>query len=373
MKENKTNIKIIASEKNWIEGEAIQQLNNTAKLEGMLKVVGLPDLHPGRGNPVGAVFVIEDKIYPYLVGNDVGCGMGFWQTNLKRKKIKLDKWVKKLEGLESQWKGDTDLWLKEFDLQSSSFDYSLGTVGGGNHFAELQLVEKVKDREAFGAMKLEKDALFLLVHSGSRGLGEKLLRTHVDRYEARGLEVDSEDCDEYIKGHNYAVNWAVSNRALIAHRFLSMLSSEGRQILDSCHNSVTPVTFASKDYWLHRKGAAPSDNGPLIIPGSRGTFSYLVHPCGGQEDNAYSLAHGAGRKWKRSDAKDRLRRRFNKESLSQTEFGGRVICEDKNLLYEEAPQAYKNVDIVISDMVDAGLIRVIATLKPLITYKTRVK
>ena len=117
-----------------------------------------------------------------------------------------------------------------------------------------------------------------------------------------------------------------------------------------------------------------------MIPGSRGTFSYLVEPIGEQKNNAYSLAHGAGRKWKRmalarhatlSEAKSHLSHKFKVEDLRQTALGSRVICEDKDLLYEEAPQAYKNIDVVIQDMLDAGLIRVIAIFRPVITYKTR--
>ena len=108
-----------------------------------------------------------------------------------------------------------------------------------------------------------------------------------------------------------------------------------------------------------------------MIPGSRGTYSYLVQPTREQTENAYSLAHGAGRKWKRSEAKGNLSRRYRVEDLTKTNLGSRVICEDKNLLYEEAPQAYKNIDIVIQDMVDEGLINVIAIYRPVITYKKR--
>ena len=93
----------MASDKNWIEGPAVDQLKNTAKLEGMVRAVGMPDLHPGRGNPIGAVFCSKNIIYPYLVGGDIGCGMGLWQTDIKTRKIKRDKWVKKLHGLDSPW------------------------------------------------------------------------------------------------------------------------------------------------------------------------------------------------------------------------------------------------------------------------------
>src|SRR5262245_2903216 len=123
--------------------------------------------------------------------------------------------------------------------------------------------------------------------------------------------------------------------------------------------------------WLHRKGAAPSDHGPLVIPGSRGTFSYLVQPTGDGESHAWSLAHGAGRKWTRSDSRARVRERFRPMQLVQTGLGSRVICGDRDLLYEEAPPAYKDIEQVIEDLVEAGLIQVIATLRPLLTYKTR--
>jgi release factor H-coupled RctB family protein len=136
-------------------------------------------------------------------------------------------------------------------------------------------------------------------------------------------------------------------------------------MIDVCHNSVEPV---GKE-WLHRKGAAPSTQGPVVIPGSRGAFSYVVMPKEPNERSAFSLAHGAGRKWSRSDSRARLEKRFSAKDLTRTELGSRVICEDRELLYEEAPQAYKNITIVIEDLVNAGLMDVIAILKPLVTYK----
>jgi release factor H-coupled RctB family protein len=92
---------------------------------------------------------------------------------------------------------------------------------------------------------------------------------------------------------------------------------------------------------------------------------------GDGESHAWSLAHGAGRKWARSEARLRMRERFSVPELAQTGFGGRVICEERDLLYEEAPAAYKNIEAVVQDLVDAGLVSVIATFRPLLTYKTR--
>jgi len=123
--------------------------------------------------------------------------------------------------------------------------------------------------------------------------------------------------------------------------------------------------------WIHRKGAAPSTSGALVIPGSRGAFSYLVRPVEPGERSCYSLAHGAGRKWTRTDSRARLAKRFTVKDLARTELGSHVICEDRELLYEEAPQAYKNISVVIEDLAAEGLIQVVAILRPVVTYKVR--
>lgn len=107
----------------------------------------------------------------------------------------------------------------------------------------------------------------------------------------------------------------------------------------------------------------------VIIPGSRGDFSYLVLPHA-SEVSLNSLAHGAGRKWMRTECKGRLSHRYTPLQLSRTALGSRVICANKQLIYEEAPQSYKSIETVIESMVGAGLIEVIARLRPLLTYKT---
>jgi len=135
--------------------------------------------------------------------------------------------------------------------------------------------------------------------------------------------------------------------------------------LDICHNSV----LAKEGRYLHRKGAAPSDQGLVIIPGSRGSLSYLVKPVGNFASAGHSLAHGAGRKWKRSEAMGKLSNRYKAQDLKTTALGSRVICEDKALLFEEAPEAYKDIHQVILDLEGFGLIKQVATFRPLITFK----
>ena len=175
-------VKVISSSKNWIDSTAINQLCSVKKLDGMRHVVGLPDLHPGKSTPIGAVFISDSYVYPHLVGNDIGCGMSFWQTNLKSNKINLGKWTKNITGLENTWEGDPHEWLSQYNITQADFNYSLGSIGGGNHFAELQKLEEVVDNETFTSMHLSADHLYLLVHSGSRGLGEQILQNHISKY-----------------------------------------------------------------------------------------------------------------------------------------------------------------------------------------------
>ncbi len=366
-------VRLIASDTSWIEGEAIRQLNSTSALSGMQIGVGLPDLHPGRGTPIGAAFFSTGLFYPYIAGNDVGCGIGLWQTSLKTAKVKRDKWAKKLADFHLPWEGDIHAWLRNCGLSESAHGPMLGTIGSGNHFAELQRVERVHCQESFTDLGLNKNNLMLLVHSGSRGIGEALLRSHTDQYGAKGLEADSKHGQAYLAQHDFAVKWARCNRSLIARRFMEKLRADSEPVLDICHNSIEMKELGDKTGWLHRKGAAQSDRGAVVIPGSRGELSYLVQPTGDQDATLSSLPHGAGRKWNRKSCKGRLKMKWSPDSLTHTPLGSVVICDDNDLLYEEAPQAYKNIETVIHDVESAGLIKVIASLRPLITYKRRSK
>jgi release factor H-coupled RctB family protein len=166
------------------------------------------------------------------------------------------------------------------------------------------------------------------------------------------------------------MRWAHANRALIAQRILGLIDADGVEISDHPHNFVESATIGGVKGLIHRKGAAPADRGITVIPGSRGSLTYVVQPIPA-EASLNSVAHGAGRKWARGECKERLRDRYSVRSLTRTLLGGLVICEDKDLLFEEAPMAYKNIDNVINEMKDAGLVRVIAALKPVITYKVR--
>jgi len=366
-----TNVRLFASAKSWIEGEALRQLYATSKLEGMRLAVGFPDLHPGKGGAVGAAFVAEGLIYPCLIGGDIGCGMALFKIDLVRRDVKLDRWAQVPFDLEHVWTNEIHEVLAMEELESTDFDNSVGTLGGGNHFAELQAVEEVLDAREFKKLGLGKQQLVVLVHSGSRGLGESVLRDYVAEHQTSGSDTESFAASAYLQGAELAVRWAKVNRKLLAERFAQALGAEAEPLWDGCHNSITPQELEGETLWVHRKGAVVAEDGAVMIPGSRGSFSYLVKPLGDGVSRAWSLAHGAGRKWARSEARLRMRERFGKEQLVQTSLGSRVICGERELLYEEAPAAYKNIEAVIQDLVDAGLVSVIATFRPLLTYKTR--
>ena len=380
------NVSLIASTDTWIEGLAIQQLIKTSELSGMRSVAGMPDLHPGRGYPIGAAFFTTNKIYPALVGNDIGCGMSLWQTSAKVSKVNLDKLAKKFEHVEQpldeSWSEIIKNRKTDKGITTDNYDRALGTIGGGNHFAEFQAIDEVYDQIALDELGLNKKHLQLLVHSGSRGLGQSILVEHITKHNHDGLVTDTKKNDDngfqdYMAKHDEAVRWAELNRELIAKRFLEAIRANGECALDINHNLVSSKNIDDCDGWLHRKGATPSDKGYVVIPGSRGDYSYLVKPLADRKTNAenlntslFSLAHGAGRKWKRGECHGRLGHKYKREDLYRTALGSRVVCGNKELLYDEAPQAYKKCETVISDMVDAGLIEVIAKLRPVLTFKT---
>ena len=305
------------------------------------------------------------------IGDDIGCGMALFKTDLVRSDATLDRWAEKYFHLEHPWDEEVGHFLAEHDLESTEFDSALGTIGGGNHFAELQAVEEILNPREFRKVGLAQQQLVVLVHSGSRGLGETILRAHVDQRYGDGVEAESFAAAEYLRGHDFIVHWAKANRELIARRFLATLGGKAECLWDGCHNSITRGESDGETVWVHRKGAVAADSDFVVIPGSRGSLSYLVKPTGDGESHAWSLAHGAGRKWARSEARLRMRERFGMHQLVQTPLGGRVICEERDLLYEEAPAAYKNIEAVVQNLVDAGLVSVIATFRPLLTYKTR--
>ena len=264
-------ITIIKNSNTWIEGNAVQQLETTAKLPHIRRAAGMPDLHTGRGYPIGAAFFSVSHFYPALIGNDIGCGMAFWQTDLPAHKSKNTKLAKQLGSIDAPLDDSWDARISEL-LPQPAHRAALGTIGGGNHFAELQAVDTVYAPELLPE-HFNAKCLQLLVHSGSRGLGQAVLRAHVDRFSHAGLPENTPEAAEYLAQHAAALDFARANRRLIAERMLARWNAEGTCLLDVHHNFLQPVRLDGEAGWLHRKGATPSDCGLVLIPGSRGDYS----------------------------------------------------------------------------------------------------
>ncbi|KAF2856316.1 release factor H-coupled R [Plenodomus tracheiphilus IPT5] len=437
---------------------SIAQLTTTAHtLPGIVHAVGQPDLHPGTKFPIGAVFASKRWIHPPLIGGDIGCGMAWYKTTLSRSQLDSDKGKRvadRLRGLEGQWKTQAhrELWLQN-DQDSfaagKQWDVSLGTIGAGNHFAELQVVEKSSliDTEH---VTLRQDDVILLVHSGSRGLGGTVLQKYTAGFQV-SLEDTSPEAIAYLNEHNKACQWAQANRDLIALRFLSCLEPgnedwylgtsdatsdtdadvtaieqtkkklQQRKVVDIWHNNVervkwppSPPSSVAKEtcstpelpeptsnlaldenipqkeqeyVYMHRKGAAPTyvpeSHQPLSIlplPGSRGTPTLILEPTfseatGWGLKNALSLAHGAGRAMSRAKALSSLSQKYKGQNLLEPRCsdaeGTWVICDEKDLVFEEAPDAYKDVEAVGRDLVDAGVANVVGWCSARVSYKVR--
>ena len=358
-----SSISTFYSSGSWIEGAAVDQLHQVAGLSGVRAVAAFPDLHPGKYGPVGCA-ILSERIYPHLIGNDIGCGMSLFALELPARKLRVDKAADRLRALEGAWPGDTEQRLSQAGLPADLHSESLGTIGGGNHFCEVQVVDQVFDPVAAEAGGLAADRALLLVHSGSRALGAEVFAEYGQRMQ--GLSADDAVAHRYLDRHDVAVRWARLNRQLIAKRAAEALRTDCVELADNAHNLIVPHDGA----FLHRKGAARADRTFVPLAGSRGALSYLLKPDPGVAAALASMAHGAGRKYDRRSMLGRAgTTRSARERLERTSFGGRVVCEDRQLLIEEAPSAYKDSGQVLDDLLRAGLAHKVAALKPVLTYK----
>jgi release factor H-coupled RctB family protein len=345
-------VDIFAGSGSWIETGAVDQCHQVAALDGMIHVAGMPDLHPGKGAPIGAA-MLSSVLYPFLVGSDIGCGIAVFPFALKR--VVPERLAGRFPDL------DVPADPAGNDIPAG-YTEQLGTVGRGNHFVELARVGEVLDGGHAARLGLAAGDTVLIVHSGSRGLGERILRSHTEVHGA-GPAVDPA---AYLAAHDDAVRWGRLNRRIMAERVAEALGADlGEPVTDVCHNSVE----IRDGLYLHRKGAAPGDGTDVLIAGTRGTRSFLVAGHAGAPAG-HSVAHGAGRKMSRTDALRRGRAKHTVEELRRTPVGSIVVCGDRQLLFEEAPTAYKRIEQVIGDLVTHGLATPIVSTVPLVTYKT---
>ena len=352
-------VAVFAAPTSWIESGALAQCHQVAALDGMLHVAAMPDLHPGKGAPIGAAMT-STVLYPFLVGSDIGCGIAVYPIALRR--AVPERLAPRFPDLDHPPEPDDPAWAVLGGEIPGGHREGLGTVGRGNHFVELARVGAVLAPAHADRLGLAAGDLVLVVHSGSRGLGERILRGHTEVHGAG----PTADPAGYLAAHDDAVRWGSLNRRLMAARVAHALGAEPAEpIVDECHNLVEVRDGA----YLHRKGAARGDGRDVLVAGTRGTPSYLVAAHAGA-DAGYSVAHGAGRKMSRADALRRGKAKHTVAELRRTPVGSLVVCGDRQLLFEEAPTAYKRIEQVIADLTGHGLATPVATTVPLVTYKT---
>ncbi len=345
-----------------LEGDTLQQALNLTQLPFAYKQVALmPDAHKGYGMPIGGVMATEETIVPYAVGLDIGCGMRVTLTPYHAEEIPRNRLRSYLEKIRStipqgfDWhpaiqKGEVldrmPLHLPLFQEEDKRVRKQLGTLGGGNHFIELQ--------------KDEQERLWVMIHSGSRNIGKQTaehfhkkakdvsrkLRVDLPTSELSFLPLDTQEGQDYLESMNWCLDFARANRQRMMAAVLDLLEAPALDELDIHHNYAALETHFGRKVWVHRKGATRAAAGERgIIPGSMGTPSYLVEGRGNPE-SYLSCSHGAGRRMGRREAKRRIPVQEVLESLKQQ--GVEISTGNLRELPEEAMQAYKNIDQVLS-------------------------
>jgi len=381
--------------KSWcrdLEDLALAQAQDLARHPVVFHHVALmPDCHVGYGMPIGGVIAAKDAVIPNAVGVDIGCGMGSVRTNIpvsetSREKIReiVERVKETVPCGEGRAHKKAQAWegLDDIDAYSDRGWYSshvralalknLGTLGGGNHFIEIQAGDD--------------DLVWLMIHSGSRHLGNVIARYYNDiamelnrkwcadtpGKDLAFLPTDSPEGRNYIKDMNFALAYAGQNRKRIMSRFMEAFSqifpeTKFSKEINIHHNYACLENHFNTDVWVHRKGATSAKKGEIgIIPGSMGTPSYIVEGLGNPE-SFMSCSHGAGRVMGRMQAT----RSLTPEACDQVMQGivydrwNKVRKGKTKGMYDlgEAPQAYKNIEEVIESELD--LIKPLHKLHPL--------
>jgi tRNA-splicing ligase RtcB (3'-phosphate/5'-hydroxy nucleic acid ligase) len=371
-----------------LERQETKMAINVASLPFVFKHVALmPDVHLGKGALVGSVIATKDAIVPAAVGVDVGCGMSAIQTPFMRsqldgklKKIRLDLEAQIPVGFEenknitkdaSNWQGWKD--FKELHRGVKGLENKairqLGSLGGGNHFIEVCI-----DTE---------DRVWLMLHSGSRNIGNKLAQCHIDTAKnlAKLAEINLADrdlayfvtntpeFDAYWRDLQWAQSYAKINRDVMMSRFMRVMEQHlngGKKMkplrsIDCHHNYAEKEIHFEEEVYVTRKGAVRAQTDDYgIIPGSMGTKSYIVKGKGNAASFC-SCSHGAGRIMSRSMA----RNTYTLDDLIAQTAG--VECRKDTEIIDEIPSAYKSIDEVMKNQAD--LVEVIATLKQVLCIK----
>ncbi|MEW9531099.1 RtcB family protein [Microbispora sp. NPDC049125] len=368
-----------------IEAGTIEQAARTARLPFVAGHVALmPDAHIGIGATVGSVIPTENAIMPAAVGVDIGCGMVATETSLTAADLPdtLDALMPLVERRIPAGVGKghedraVDRALGELGRphtalngkQETKVARQFGTLGSGNHFVEVCLDER--------------DRVWTVLHSGSRGIGNQLATSHIDgakRLMRRGL-VGLEDPDlayfaqdtpeftAYVEDMLWSQRYAMASRArmdkVLVEALFGVTGKGSRTRTINCHHNFSQKeTHQGRDLWITRKGAIKADKGDEgVIPGSMGTRSYIVRGLGNPL-SYNSCSHGAGRRMSRGRAK----RELSAESLTEAMRGRTWNADRAAALVDEHPEAYKPIDRVMADQKD--LVEVRHTLRQVFNYK----
>ena len=385
----KVPVKIWTESIDTIEKTCIEQAVHLANLPFVYKWVSLmPDTHTGKGMPVGAVIACDGVIIPNAVGVDIGCGMAFTQTDIPVKLLKdtltgSGSLIHNITGnilrtipvgfshykkpqpsaVLDKAKSEIDRYSRDSELIPQIDDgyYQIGTLGGGNHFIEIQ--------------EDENGMACIMLHSGSRHFGNKVGQ-HFNRiakklnlkwyssvpesYDMPFLPADSDEGRRYLEYMQLSMDFANENRQVMLNKVKDIFSEMCIKYLDispqfSCeinchHNYAAYENHYGKDLWVHRKGAVRAETGKLsIIPGAMGSYSYIVQGRS-NEQSFISSSHGAGRLYSRTGAKEN----FSVEQVMVDLKNQGVILgkHNKNDVAEESRFAYKNIDTVMNNQSD---------------------
>jgi tRNA-splicing ligase RtcB len=374
-----------------LEDEALRQAARTARLPFLTGHLALmPDAHFGRGSTVGSVIPTAGAIIPAAVGVDIGCGMiaaelPFTSDLLGDDLDELHARIARVvpagvgkghalgEGRlpNSAYKGLPPLNRAATSLtpkQETTAFAQFGTLGSGNHFVEVCLDER--------------DVVWVVLHSGSRGIGNQLAKVHIEGAKGlmRQMFVHLEDPDlaylaegtsefeAYVTDMLWAQDYALGNREAMLGLVLRQVAGRvghdfqvGLKV--NCHHNYTEREHhGGRNVWLTRKGAIRAREGDLgVVPGSMGTASYVVRGLGNAA-SYNSCAHGAGRRMSRGEA----RRTLDQDGLAEA-MAGKAWNNDARALLDEDPRAYKDIDRVMADQAD--LAEVVHTLTQVLNYK----
>ncbi len=372
-----------------IEEGALQQAKNLANLPFAFHHVAImPDAHFGYGMPIGGVLATEDVVIPNAVGVDIGCGVCAMQTSLTdidketlkniiatvRQAVPTGfKHQKKRQNTALMPKVQDNLDISELKIVSREYDNGLkqlGTLGGGNHFIEIQ--------------KGSDNRIWIMIHSGSRNLGYQVAnyynklaiklnqkwKSEVNpKWQLAYLPVSSHQGRQYLLEMQFCVDFALANRLLMMQRieeiFLSFyVGVDFADPINIAHNYAAAETHYGRQVIVHRKGATRAQKHEKgIIPGSQGTTSYIVEGKGNRESFC-SCSHGAGRKLGRKQAQRTLNLQAEIEILDKQDII-HGIRSKRDL--DEAAGAYKDIHTVLKNQED--LVDILVTLQPLAVVK----